>query len=261
MSCEACLTLPTVVPTGYTTKGSEKMAGLEANCSTDITGSATSTVCIIDVYDAFGMASQTLQGADILATALNAVVLVPDFFKGEPAKHEWVPPDTDEKRQLFIKFMTERAAFPGNVDALLQTVKEAKEKYPSITVWRTFGLCWGGKKKVNPKPLLTRVTIVQVVALASGPGTPFAATGQTHPVCTKYSAQHVVLASKDEPADAVADYKEVIESNGKGGFVETYSTMHHGWMGARANLEDEANLKEYIRGYTQFAEFFKKYLK
>ncbi|KAK9384116.1 hypothetical protein V1515DRAFT_542377, partial [Lipomyces mesembrius] len=181
----------------------------------------------------------------------NAVVLVPDFFKGEPAKHEWVPPDTDEKRQLFTKFMTERAAYPGNVEALLQTVKEAKEKYPSITVWGTFGLCWGGK----------------IVALASGPGTPFAATGQTHPGrltkedALNISVPHVVLASKDEPADAVADYKEVIESNGKGGFVETYSTMHHGWMGARANLEDEANLKEYIRGYTQFAEFFKKYLK
>ncbi|KAK9482442.1 dienelactone hydrolase [Lipomyces starkeyi] len=242
MSCEACLTLPTVVPTEYTTKGSyERMAGLDVY----ITGSATPTIGIIDVYDAFGMATQTLQGADILATALNALVLVQDFFKGEPAKHEWLPPDTDEKRQLFTKFMTERAAFPGNVDALLQTVKKATEKYPSITAWGTFGLCWGGK----------------IVALASGPGTPFAATGKHTLDAVNISVPHVVLASKDEPADAVADYKEVIESNGKGGFVETYSTMHHGWMGARADLENEANLKEYIRGYAQFAEFFKKYLK
>jgi hypothetical protein len=64
----------------------------------------------------------------------------------------------------------------------------------------------------------------------------------------KITIPHIVLASKDEPIDIIADYKEIIESNGKGGFVETYGSMHHGWMGARANLEDTANLKEYERG-------------
>ena len=111
----------------------------------DVTGSQSAKKGLIDVYDVFGLASQTLQGADMLATALSAVVIVPDFFKGQPAKHEWVPPDTEEKKDLFTKFMTERAAFPGNVDTLLQTVKEAKEKYPSVTAWGSFGLCWGGK--------------------------------------------------------------------------------------------------------------------
>lgn len=50
----------------------------------DITGSQTSTKAIVDVSDIFGLAPQTLQGADLLAAALNALVLVPDFFKGEP---------------------------------------------------------------------------------------------------------------------------------------------------------------------------------
>ncbi len=36
--------------------------------------------------------------------------------------------------------------------------------------------------------------------------------------------------------------------------------MFHGWMGARANLEKEDNLKEYERGYKQVADFFAKYL-
>ena len=35
---------------------------------------------------------------------------------------------------------------------------------------------------------------------------------------------HIVLASKDEPAEAVAGYADVI-ANGKGGVVETYPTM------------------------------------
>jgi dienelactone hydrolase len=36
--------------------------------------------------------------------------------------------------------------------------------------------------------------------------------------------------------------------------------MHHGWMGARANLSDEENLKEYKRGYNQLVDFFAKHL-
>ena len=46
----------------------------------------------------------------------------------------------------------------------------------------------------------------------------------------------------------VQEYAEILTGPGKGGVVETYETMHHGWMGARANLESEDNLKEYERG-------------
>lgn len=72
---------------------------------------------------------------------------------------------------------------------------------------------------------------------------------------------HIVLASKDEPADVVAQYKEIIEGRpDKTGTVETYYTMAHGWMGVRAKLDVEEDRKEYERGYQQVAEFFDKYL-
>ncbi|KAA6412563.1 MAG: Dienelactone hydrolase [Lasallia pustulata] len=58
----------------------------------------------------------------------------------------------------------------------------------------------------------------------------------------------------------VKEYAKVLSSKSKVGHVETYETMFHGWMGARANLEDEANEKEFVRGYKQVAEFFAKYL-
>lgn len=70
----------------------------------------------------------------------------------------------------------------------------------------------------------------------------------------------ICLASPGEPADVVAEIKEVFSKPGKIGHVETYDTMFHGWMGARANLKDEANLKEYERGYHAVADFFNKYL-
>ena len=42
--------------------------------------------------------------------------------------------------------------------------------------------------------------------------------------------------------------------------VTTYENMHHGWMAARGNLKDEANIAEFGRGYSQVAAFFVKYL-
>jgi dienelactone hydrolase len=62
------------------------------------------------------------------------------------------------------------------------------------------------------------------------------------------SIPHIVLASKDEPASAVAAYADIIAENGTGGHVETYPTMWHGWMGARADLAAEASRAEYTRG-------------
>ena len=44
------------------------------------------------------------------------------------------------------------------------------------------------------------------------------------------------------------EYKELLVGEGKKNVVERYGTMHHGWMGARAKLHEEKNLKEYERG-------------
>lgn len=60
---------------------------------------------------------------------------------------------------------------------------------------------------------------------------------------------HIVLASPDEPKDQVASYKAALESRrGLDSYVETYDNMFHGWMGARANLDDAENKRQYERG-------------
>ncbi len=59
---------------------------------------------------------------------------------------------------------------------------------------------------------------------------------------------HLLLASKDEPADLVAVYEQVIAANGIGGHVETYADMWHGWMGARADLKADRSRGEFERG-------------
>lgn len=87
----------------------------------------------------------TLQGADRLAESLDAVVLVPDFFKGEPIALSIIPPDTDEKKMRAQRFMAEKANPSENFPNLIQTATEAKERWPAVEGWGVFGLCWGEK--------------------------------------------------------------------------------------------------------------------
>jgi hypothetical protein len=53
-----------------------------------VTGNLQAKKALVDVYDIFGPAPQTLQGADALAKALDILVVVPDFFRGSPAQSE-----------------------------------------------------------------------------------------------------------------------------------------------------------------------------
>ncbi|KAE9381841.1 dienelactone hydrolase [Stipitochalara longipes BDJ] len=247
MACEACRTIPPVVAEGYIEKGKwEEIGGLK----TYVTGNLSSKKAIIDVYDVFGPASQTLQGADALATALDIIVVVPDFFKGSPMLGEWFSNPTEESDKAKNAFFAKAFNFPSYSQELLDFTTAAKSKFTSVSSWGAFGLCWGGK----------------VVVLLSGENTPFTASGQVHPGkleaadAEKLTIPHIVLASNGEPEDVVKQYHDLLVGEGKPSVVETYGTMHHGWMGARAKLEEEANLKEYTRGYNQLAAFFGKNL-
>ncbi|KAI0880507.1 alpha/beta-hydrolase [Annulohypoxylon maeteangense] len=252
MECKGCREIPPV-SSDYTPKGTyEIIAGLK----TYVIGPPSPQIAIIDVYDVFGPAPQTLQGADRLSASLNALVIVPDFCKGVYMQEAWMPPDTDEKKGAIEKFLSEPASIPKNADKVIEVRKVAGEKWPSTgDRWGVFGLCWGGK-----------IAVLVSGKGNDGPGRVFKASGTAHPGrleaadAEALTAPHICLASPGEPADIVAQYKEILEKPGRVGVVETYESMFHGWMGARANLDDENNKKEFERGYNQVAEFFGKYL-
>ncbi|PMD31223.1 dienelactone hydrolase [Hyaloscypha variabilis F] len=235
MACEACKTIPPVLAEGYVPKGNWEKIG---NLNTYVTGNLSSKRAIIDVYDIFGPAPQTLQGADALATALDLIVVVPDFFKGSPMLGEWYTNPTEESDKLKNAFLAQAFNFKNHAQELLDFNSAAKSKFASVSSWGAVGLCWGGK----------------VVVILSGEGTPFTASGQVHPGklefadAQKLTIPHIVLASNGEPEEVVKQYHDLLVGEGKKNVVETYGTMHHGWMGARAKLGEEANLKEYTRG-------------
>ncbi|KAI9733472.1 MAG: hypothetical protein M1818_007220 [Claussenomyces sp. TS43310] len=235
--------LPPIVTDEYTAKGNyETLHGLK----TYITGASSSTRGLVFVYDVFGFAPQTLQGADRLADSLGAVVLMPDILRGEYAQEAWFT--SDDMADQRTAFMT-MAAPPKHTGTLVDVAREAAEKYPAVKGWGALGLCWGGK----------------VVALASDHG-PFCVSGQAHPGApTKDDAEkmtipHICLAAPSDNKDGGIDgYGEAFGQEGSVSHVETYEKMHHGWMGARADLQNEDNAKEFERGYAQVAAFFAKH--
>ncbi|EEA23084.1 conserved hypothetical protein [Talaromyces marneffei ATCC 18224] len=221
-----------------------------ANLDTYVAGNTSSKTGLVVIYDIFGFYTQTLQGADLLAAQTGAVTFVPDVLENEYALHSWLPPDTEEKRIAFEGFFKDTAAPPLVLPKVKAWLAEAKGKYPSIEKWGILGVCWGGK----------------IAILNSTEGSDFAVSGQVHPGlydgadAKNAVIPHVVLASKEESTDVTAEYKAAFDKSTLGSYVDTYATMHHGWMGARANLEDPENKKEYYRGYKEIGDFYSKYL-
>lgn len=101
---------------------------------------------MISIYDVFGFASQTLQGADRLAEHMgDTLVFVPDLLQGSYAKHEWIPPDTPEKQTSFQHFVAGPANIPKAVERVLRVRGEVAGKYPGVEEHVAVGgLCWGG---------------------------------------------------------------------------------------------------------------------
>jgi hypothetical protein len=110
----------------------------------DVTGSPSAKRGLIAVYDIYGYASQTLQGADLLASTLEALVFVPDFFEGESMK-DFAPQDTEEKKEGAAKFRATRLDLEKNKQTLLRLQGEYATKWPSVVGWGAYGFCWGGK--------------------------------------------------------------------------------------------------------------------
>ncbi|KAL7814381.1 Alpha/Beta hydrolase protein [Trichoderma gracile] len=249
MSSPACCKLAPVTA-DYTPKGKyEKIAGI----NTYIVGPEDATKGIVDIYDIFGIWPQTIQGADRLAAHTGFLVLVPDFFDGTGLDINAVPMDTPEKAQKVQDFISTTGNPQANVEKLLALRKALADKYPAIEGhWGLFGLCWGGK-----------LAVLACGEGNEGVGRRFSASGTAHPGLLDeadakvQTAPHILLASKDEPADKVALYKEIMGDRVE---VTTYPNMHHGWMGARSDLKNEDNVKEFERGYKQAADFFAKHL-
>jgi len=243
----ACCTVPPVVSKGYEPKGKYiEIDGLK----TYATGPSDAKTAILVIYDIFGFFPQTIQGADILAYGDKEKpyqVFMPDFFEGNPADISWYPPDNEEKGKKLGAFFQGPAAPPKTLGRIPKVLEGLKSGHTSASEWGIIGYCWGGK----------------IVNLISQEGTPFKAAATVHPAMVdpadapKVTIPIAVLPSKDEDKDAVGKYEKDLKVKH---IVEWFPTQLHGWMAARADLEDAEVKKEYERGYKTVLDFFHQYL-
>ncbi|RPA99072.1 hypothetical protein L873DRAFT_1835603 [Choiromyces venosus 120613-1] len=249
MASKACCKIPPVVTHDYTAKGTYETV---ANFKSYITGPKSSKTGILVIFDIFGYFPQTLQGADILASAGGHLVVMPDFFHGEAADPNCYPPDTPEKGRALMAFLNGPAKISDGEGNVRLAAEGLKKEFPEVERWGVVGYCWGGK----------------VAAVVSGPETLFTASAQLHPAMMdvedlkKITIPHLALPSGDEPADVVEAYKKELavhpnEAVRTKSYIEVYDTMAHGWMAARAQLADEQVRKEYERGYEQVVTFLR----
>ncbi|KAH8717069.1 hypothetical protein GQ44DRAFT_712818 [Phaeosphaeriaceae sp. PMI808] len=243
---QACCNTPAVVDKNYQPKGDYiEVDGLK----TYATGPKDSKQGILAVYDIFGFFNQTLQGADILAYTdkeRQYQVFMPDFFEGSPADISWHPPKNEEQGKKLGEFFKTKAAPPKTLPRIPKIVDELS-KSRGIEKWAVIGFCWGGK----------------IVNLSSQEGTSFKVAASVHPAMVAAddapgtAIPFIMLPSKDEPRDDVEKWQKGLKVPHQ---VEWFDDQVHGWMAARADLENERVKKEYERGYKLVLDFFHRYL-
>lgn len=147
---------------------------------------------------------------------------------------------------MIAKFFQTKAA-PTLTLERIPAVIHVANKLGSFHSWAILGYCWGGK----------------VANLSLGQGTTFQAAVQAHPAmldpedAKNVTVPMALLASKDEDTTAVRAYESNLSVPK---LIEAYPTQIHGWMAARANLQDPENVKEYERGYRSVLAFFHQHL-
>ncbi|KAG9232378.1 hypothetical protein BJ875DRAFT_443229 [Amylocarpus encephaloides] len=215
-------------------------------------GSKSAPKAILVLYDIFGFVPQTLQGADILAEVgsgkSDIQVFMPGYLETHPPKMQWFMPNaSDQDKEEKTEYFTGIANPASAIELTPKLVASIYEKYPSIKSWGALGLCWGSK----------------VVFATTGQGTPFNAGAGVHPsfLSAKDAAQVTVplmfLPSGEEDKNEVNDFVAALKVEKH---IETFESQLHGWMGSRAQLENEEIKKEYERGYGLVTEWMKKYL-
>jgi len=233
----------------YELKGSYKPYGIFDKAY--ITGPDHTNKAIIFIYDIFGYVKTTQQGADIIARAVNAKVVMPDFAHGEPYSSERFlnPPEgadvgAEVRKEFFDpSYMQERL---NEIKAVAQELRKEGKTFVGC-----IGLCWGGRLTLNagsqdPKVIDAAATN-HPAALAVEDG-------------EKLLVPVALYPSKNDPADIAQKIYDQTKAKPFGGAsdIKVYSDMHHGWSGAHAWLDNDNNYAQFGDVYNRVGIFFKK---
>lgn len=161
----------------------------------------------------------------------------------QPADISWYPPDNKEKGQKLGDFFKNQAAPPKTVPRVPKIVSELQSTHPEIKEWGVLGYCWGGK----------------IVNLVSQANTPFKSAVAAHPAMVDandapdITIPILLLPSSGEDKNDVGSYEKALKVKHE---VEWYDDQVHGFLAARANLEDPKVVAAYEKGYQKIISWY-----
>ena len=104
---------------------------------------------------------QTQQGADIIASAMNATVYMPDMFEPhKPFPAEDFPPRTKETKAELQRFFKGPANAPVAIEKIVSFGKALRED-GALRIG-AYGFCWGMSSYVASSPPIARSAFVKV---------------------------------------------------------------------------------------------------
>jgi len=259
MSNKCCPT--DVKPAMNDYKGVGSSVTLEGHFDMYVTG--TGNHAVIVAYDVFGWTPNAEQLADGLAESGNFVVVIPDFYKGDPWPYQNIPPTkegvfpkgvepADGVDVLFNWIMNDpKNRFDHNDE--ISAVKEYMVKHYGAQKFGMVGMCWGGKVSFAA----AKAGLLDGVATCHGSFLEKTDAEETSvPMC--------LLNSKEEPESYSTDIKPVVEAKpfASKNVYKDFPTMHHGWMGMRGvNSATDFNKQEVVDRYAEaladLVNFFK----
>lgn len=135
-SSKACCERPPAAQAeNYSPKGTYET---HVDLSCYVSGPRDSKKGIYFIYDVFGFQAPTIQGADILSSTGNLVVM-PDLFEGKPIKTEWFARDTEEKKENIAKFMDRISDPKPHIEKLNAVLASLKQAFPTVENWGAIG--------------------------------------------------------------------------------------------------------------------------
>lgn len=221
------------------------------------TGNEMAAKQLVFVYDIFGLKyPQTKQLADMLADALDASVLVPDFLRGDvwdKAAFMQIVSNPDSDKSKLTEYFSTTAEPTKNTQVVADFLRNLQAATPQARVG-VAGFCWGGKVATK----IGALTDVGVRAVASCHPA-FVDAKDAEALCVPIC----FLPSKDEPKDACEAFQSAMQKNekaGKGSIYRRFETVQHGFLAARGDLSDPENKKCFDEAARLLHDFFKSEL-
>ncbi|KAI7857440.1 Alpha/Beta hydrolase protein [Circinella umbellata] len=139
-SLKSCCTIAPVDST-YQPVGTVENVGIH-ELPTYIVGPKDAKKAIVVLYDIFGFHNNTKQFCDVLANNCGYKVVMPDFFRGEPYKPEWMG-DMD-RLMAWIQKVGSLKVIQPQVEVVRQWLQEQ-----GVVQGGLVGFCWGAKISVQ----------------------------------------------------------------------------------------------------------------